>query len=267
MNLLVSEAEKKQGKLIDLPRTFRSPEDVKLFYDKHGYVTLKAYIPSEYLDDVVRDLGAIFEPYSSESENPIDSGIIELDKNNQKRLYELHNAANKSTAFKFLSRFLSDVVRNISGITSPTLEIASGLLLSIPKDDRLVYDFHQESSYMKEFDDIFNIHYPLLRTSTIENGTMSILPGTHKLGVLEYEASRKSENSYTDLRPKRIEEIEATCAEFHCYLELGDVIIFHKDLIHKSNYNASTLCRPVGIQRLTQSISGDWVHRSPEELL
>ena len=125
LNLLVSEAEKKQGKLIDLPRTFRSPEDVKLFYDKHGYVTLKAYIPSEYLDDVVRDLGAIFEPYSSESENPIDSGIIELDKNNQKRLYELHNAANKSTAFKFLSRFLSDVVRNISGITSPTLEIAS----------------------------------------------------------------------------------------------------------------------------------------------
>jgi ectoine hydroxylase-related dioxygenase (phytanoyl-CoA dioxygenase family) len=96
---------------------------------------------------------------------------------------------------------------------------------------------------------------------------MSILPETHKLGNLEYEKSRKSNDSYTDLLPKNISEIIGGYPELHCYLEVGDVIFFHKDLIHKSNYNSSTLARPVSVQRLTQSISGgDWVNRKPEEL-
>jgi ectoine hydroxylase-related dioxygenase (phytanoyl-CoA dioxygenase family) len=133
-------------------------------------------------------------------------------------------------------------------------------------DDRLVYNFHQESNYMKGFSDIINVHYPLLRTSNAQNGTMSILPGTHKLGTLEYQKSRNSKDSYTDLLPKNMSEIIGSFPELHCYLEVGDVILFHKDLVHKSNYNSSALCRPVGIYRLTQSISGDWVSKSPDEL-
>ena len=65
-----------------------------------------------------------------------------------------------------------DVIREISGNNNPVFEILSGLLLGISKDDRLVYNFHQESNYMKGFDDIVNIHYPLLRTSKVENGTI-----------------------------------------------------------------------------------------------
>jgi hypothetical protein len=260
-------AQERNEILIDFAREFQSSEEMQVFYSRYGYITLKRHIPSEYIEHVVNDLTTIFEPYASDKQNPVDSAIINLDKKDKKRLHELHIAAEKVTSLKRLSFFLGETVKSISGRGCPVLEIASSLLLSIPKDDRLVYDFHQESSYMKGFSDIFNIHYPLFRTSTIENGTMSILPETHKLGNLEYEKSRKSNDSYTDLLPKNISEIIGGYPELHCYLEVGDVIFFHKDLIHKSNYNSSTLARPVSVQRLTQSISGgDWVNRKPEEL-
>ncbi|MCL0045709.1 phytanoyl-CoA dioxygenase family protein [Nitrospinaceae bacterium] len=267
LHLLICEAQERNEVLIDFPREFQSSEEMQVFYSRYGYITLKRHIPSEYIEYVVNDLKTIFEPYASDKQNPVDSAIINLDKKDKKHLYELHMAALKLTSLKRLTFFLGETVKSISGGNAPVLEIVTSFLLNMPKDDRLVYDFHQESSYMKGFGDIFNVHYPLFRTSTIENGTMSILPGTHKLGNLEYEKSRKSNDSYTDLLPKNISEIIGSYPELHCYLEVGDVIFFHKYLTHKSNYNSSTLARLIGIQRLTQSITGgDWVRRRPEEL-
>ena len=119
---------------------------------------------------------------------------------------------------------------------------------------------------MKGFEDIFNVHYPLFRTSTPENGTMSILPSSQNYGTLTFEKKRISQDSYTDLVPSGIEAITSKLPELHCLLELGDCVIFHKDLIHKSNFNSSNLCRPVGVSRFTQSLVGDWVKRNPEEI-
>ena len=113
---------------------------------------------------------------------------------------------------------------------------------------------------------IFNIHYPLLRKSTIKNGTMSVIPSSHKYGTLEYKKKKISNNSYTDLVPCNIEKITSELPEIHLELSLGDCVTFHKDLIHKSNFNGTNLCRPVGIGRLTQSLKGDWINRKPEEL-
>ena len=239
---------------------------MKDFYETYGYIAIKKIIPEDLLVSIRNDLVAIFKQYGSDEKNPVDSGIINLDKTNKPKLYELHTAASKCISFRATSVFFSEVLKNISGINNPVLEIASGFLLSISKDNRLVYDFHQESNYMKGFEDIFNVHYPLLRTSTIDNGTMSILPASHHYGTLSFTKARISKDSYTDLVPTNIEEITANIPELHCYLELGDVVIFHKDLIHKSNFNSSSLCRPVGVSRFTQSLIGDWINRSPDEL-
>ena len=132
-------------------------------------------------------------------------------------------------------------------------------VLSIPNDKRLVYDFHQESNFMTGFGNVYNVHYPLFRTSTVNNGTMSILDGSHRLGTINYEKKRYSKNSYTDLIPENIDIKKKEFKELHVELEVGDCFIFHKDIIHKSNYNNSDLCRPVGIFRLTTSPEDDFV--------
>ena len=95
---------------------------------------------------------------------------------------------------------------------------------------------------------------------------MSILPSTQTYGTLTFDKKRLSQDSCTDLIPTNIDMITSDTPELHCQLELGDCVIFHKDLIHKSNFNNSNLCRPVGVSRFTQSLVGDWVNRKPEEL-
>ena len=42
---------------------------------------------------------------------------------------------------------------------------------------------------------------------------MSLLPGSHKLGCLDYNKSRLAKNSFTNLVPKGIEEITSSFDE------------------------------------------------------
>ncbi len=105
----------------------------------------------------------------------------------------------------------------------PIIEIASGYMISLPRDKRLVYDFHQESNYMPNFSDILNIHFPIFHQSNIKNGTMNVLSESHKLTNLKYIKKRHSNNSYTNLIPNNIENIKKKFDEIHIELNLGDV--------------------------------------------
>jgi ectoine hydroxylase-related dioxygenase (phytanoyl-CoA dioxygenase family) len=79
---------------------------------------------------------------------------------------------------------------------------------------------------------------------------MSVLSGSHKCGLLEFEKKRISSDSYTDLVPKNIDSIKSMYSEEFCELELGDCVIFNELLIHKSNYNNSDSCRTVSVWRV-----------------
>ena len=245
---------------------FLSTKDLREFYLTNGYVSVKNLIPNELLEDIQNDLNKCFEEFSTGGPTNYDSGVIYLNENDKSKLHELHIVTSKITSITALTKIFSETCKILGKSKSPVLEIASCYLISIPKDKRLIYDFHQESNYMKGFGDIFNFHYPIFRKSTTFNGTMSILPKTHTLGTLDYRKTRLANNSYTSLIPTNINEIKNNYEEVHCELELGDCVIFHKDLMHKSNFNHSDLCRPAGFSRLTQSLNGDWIQRPPEEL-
>lgn len=250
----------------DYPVKYSKDVDLRNFYEENGFVSIKSGIPLEDINLIKKELEEVFTPFATDSKKPFDSAVIELDKNNKDQLYELHILASKLTSFSIVNSRISKYINAICGKPVPKFEINTGFLLGIPSDKRLVYDFHQESNYMKGFDNIFNIHYPLMRTSNLKNGTMSVLSGSHKLGTLNFKKSRISHNSYTDLIPEGIDKIKKSFNEVFNFLELGDVVIFHKDLIHKSNSNFSKLTRPVGVSRLTTSYGGNFKYLTPKDL-
>ena len=250
----------------DYPAEYTRDMDIKNFYDQNGYVSIKNGISCENIKEIVDDLTQIFSPFATDLAYPIDSAIVDLDKRDKPKLFELHKVASRLCSFSRIGSAVSNYVNAIHGKRIHQFNITCGFLLGIPKDERLVYKFHQESSYIKGFEEIFNFHYPLIRTSVIENGTMSILAGSHKLKTLDFEKSQKYDNSYTDLVPVNIDQIKESCEERYIFLEVGDVIIFHKDTIHRSNFNHSDKTRPVGVNRITTTTEGDWVRREPSEL-
>jgi hypothetical protein len=249
-----------------IAKSYPSIDELRADYENDGFVSIKGLIPLAKLEAVQNDLIETFAEFAVDKHAPIDSAIVELDKTNQQLLYELHMATTKLISLRSIFSLFADVVVDLASSQMPIYEISGGYLLGIPKDKRLVYDFHQESNYMREFKSIFNFHFPLLRKSSRQNGTMSVLKGSHKIGTVSFEKKRVSQNAYTNLIPTAIEEIQSEFQEVHCILEPGDCVVFHKDLVHKSNFNSSDLCRPVGTARLTQNKRGSWVAPRPEEL-
>ena len=65
--------------------------------------------------------------------------------------------------------------------------------------------------------------------------------------------------------PKNITKIMKKYEEGIFELNVGDVVFFHKDLIHKSNFNYSNKARPIGIGRFSSSI-GKFNRIKPENL-
>lgn len=247
------------------PSEMTEPEEMKAFYQAEGYLFLKGFLPIPLLDRLLRDLNVAYGLYSG-MEPDFQQVAIHLNNEDQPGLYDLHVATTKLVTLSPINAMFQQLVTAILGAQTPVYQISSGYLLGLPKDGRLVYDFHQESNYMKGFENIFNFHYPIFGRADRANGSMSILPKTHLLGTLGFTKERPAENAYTSLVPENMEDIRQGHVEHHCIIERGDVVVFHQDLIHRSNYNGSDLCRPVGISRLTSSLKGDWVRRRPEEL-
>ena len=254
--------------IYDYPKVFSDDSELRNFYIENGYVSIKNGIPREDIDQIVSDLNYILLPYAPDKVSPIDSAIIHLDKNDKEKLYQLNMALAKLSSLTKIPSVLSGYINTITGKKVPQIILNVSFLPSIPKDNRLIYDYHQESNYMRGFENVFNVHYPILRSSNYENGTMSVLPKSHKLGTLDFHKSyaKEAHNSRANLIPVDIEKIQKNHEEIFNYLEIGDVVIFHKDLIHKSNYNASDKTRLIGTIRVTTSYLTNWKELSSKEL-
>ena len=244
------------------PRKYTSNSDIKNDYNKQGFVSIKNYINKKDLIEIKNDINKVCKSFYKKKD--FLSLLNHLDKTNKKKLHLLHVIITKINSLRILNSNLSKFNKIIFPKKN-IFYIDDGLLLGLSKDKRLTYEFHQETNYMKGFDDILNIHYPIFHKSNLKNGSMSALLGSHKMGKLEFKKSRISDNSFTNLLPKNISNITKKYEEVLFELEVGDVVFFDKDLIHKSNFNYSSKPRPVGIGRFSSTL-GNFSLSSPDDL-
>jgi hypothetical protein len=123
---------------------------------------------------------------------------------------------------------------------------SSSVLFAPPRDERLSYGWHQEISYTPGFKNLINFWFPVFDAATRQNGTMSVLLGSHRHGALPYTEQKPSPDGYKSRVPVNIDEMLQAHPEFHCEVRTGDLIIFHPDLVHRSNPNCSSRTRFTG---------------------
>lgn len=245
-------------------KKYKDKLEIKKFFNENGWIAIKSEISKKEIKLIQSDFDKLTSKFIKMNFN---AGVKKLDKIDKKKLFSLQRCLEKSLSLSLLSNTFLPRVQNLNNSNSPVFCLDQSILLGIPKDTRLVYNYHQESNFMKGFEDIINVHYPIFYNTNLKNGTMSALSKTHKLGNLKYNKKRKANNSYTDLVPENISKLKKHYEEIYFELELGDVLYFHKDLIHKSNYNMSSNTRPVGIFSLTQSIEkGEIGRQNPSDL-
>jgi hypothetical protein len=139
-----------------------------------------------------------------------------------------------------LSQRIQDFLRNRIGWSLDHFATIPTLFWNDPSVARLHYRWHQEASYLQAYD--FGVHVwgACLRDLTEEDGPMYVLPGSHKLGLLSYEA-RCATDSVTQLEVPK--EVVAKFSPIPCDIRRGEAVLFHQNLIHCTGTNCSKLPR------------------------
>lgn len=251
------------GATVKTAKAYQDDVELKMDFKSKGYVSIAGGITPELLREARDSLATGIERFlkckrgGEPAESFIDRSIIDLNasRQGQETLFAMHTSLRRLSPFYALAAESARLASRLVGQEGLFSVIASGFMLGLPDDSRLAYDFHQESSYMVGADDIMNCHFPFLRPSSIQNGTMSALEGSHVEGPLPARRIKNSENSYTDFIPENLDELKGRYSEVAFHLELGDVVYFHKDLVHKSNPNMSSALRPPVVIRLTEDLT------------
>jgi len=238
-------------------------KQISNFYKKHGWVIVKNGLDKKIISQIKQDLNYISNSLYGKS---FEATISYLNNKNKKKLYEFHKLANKLVSTSFLNLKINGIFNKILNNKKPSFYIGATFFLNLIKDKRLVYNYHQESPYMKGIKDVTSIHFPIFRKTNFKNGTMSVLDKSHKISHVPYKKIIKK-NSYTDLIPKNIKTIIKKYDEVFINLNVGDIILFHKDLIHKSNFNKSNKPRVCFVGRFTQDYNiSKFVEANPKNL-
>ena len=109
--------------------------------------------------------------------------------------------------------------------------------------------YYLNGKYKVNKTDILSAHFPLIHNANKRNGSMSALSKSHLEGNYSTINITGKKNGFKSFTPKNIKKIEKKFEEVQFKLNIGDVLFFTKNLIHKSNFNYSEKCRFIGIIR------------------
>jgi len=241
-----------------------SEKQISLYKD-YGAVLIKDVIPPPLIQEALCSIAGVY--WSEGLTGSLPEMINYLNSKNQPLLHRLHVKTSRRDVFRHIEEALSDAFKAL--LLSSGYQLvggSAGYLLGLPRDARLVYDFHQECHYMKGVNPILTAHYPLNTACTAANGAMSYLHKSSELGAIPFN-KQKISNGYTNLLPIGIEKIVTAYDEIQPDIEIGDCLFFDEYCIHKSNFNSSSSPRLCGIFRVTtQKGAEGFASLSPDAL-
>jgi ectoine hydroxylase-related dioxygenase (phytanoyl-CoA dioxygenase family) len=200
------------------------------------------------LDRLSKELNECYSRYVPNFVD-IDSAIKDLDIKDKSLLYDISKSTGKLLTFKEIAVSLMRHFKSKRTL----FEVSNGYIIGLPGDDRITYDYHQESSYWVDYKyDVTTVQYSISDRLSKDNGSMSVLVGSHKLGTLKYNKSEYKQHSTMSNVPVDIDKYKNKYEEHVFELERGDCAFFHKDLIHRSNTNITNTVRLAGAVRFAQ---------------
>jgi ectoine hydroxylase-related dioxygenase (phytanoyl-CoA dioxygenase family) len=216
---------------------------------KYGWVNIKNGISKISIKNLEKEFNEISHRFCGYK---LEAAIKKLNKRNKDKLHELCNLVQKSSSHIKLINNFETILKNITKKKNLIISLGQFILPGPPKDKRLVYNFHQESSYYKNYRKTIHFHFPIFNNANLKNGAMSALSKTHKLNRIKKNKIQKKVKGFTSITPKNINKLTKDFEHVVFDTKLGDLLIFDGNLIHKSNTNFSNNCRIVSVHRMAQ---------------
>jgi hypothetical protein len=227
---------------IDIPRIRRA-------LDADGFVIVPQLLGGGPVEALAAGIREIFAPHSRPGEHVLDA-CLRIGREDKGLLHRIHEFSSLAFCMNHMREFVFGIAKELLPNKGFYIDIDSNTIFSLPDDDRLTWRWHQESTYHPPMFDSVGFWFPIFAPATRLNGTMSVLKGTHKLGMLQYEKYKPTKETATSLVPVGIDDYVRRYEEVHCECDVGDVVIFDKHLIHRSNMNRDSRPRLTGLVRI-----------------
>ncbi len=221
------------------------------YYSK-GYVILKNALNKKDLLECKKQLLKSYKKIFKENVtfDNIHKILSKYEKNKDwDIMYLAFKDACNSKSFLKISKKLEKLSRNFFNLKCKTLTCAYAI--GIKNSKRTGYDWHQEKTYYSKIKKkTFHYQFPFFDKCDKSNGTMSVLEGSHTLGeISEYTYNRNFRKGVYSYVPKDIKQMKKFFKEKYLIMNIGDVCIFHENIIHRSNKNNTSKIRFAGINR------------------
>ncbi|MDC1065936.1 phytanoyl-CoA dioxygenase family protein [Candidatus Pseudothioglobus singularis] len=174
------------------------------------------------------------------------SAIYELmEKDDKEALYQVQKFLTSSQTARslFNEKFISLSSSLLESNKNQLLVDGPALFVNRPKTERLLYKWHSEAHYYPKRRRFLNVWLPLFDRKIKDNGTMSFKVKSHKkdFPFSDYQGYNKDTQSKSNYFVQY--EIPSNLLEKYnehfCDAKPTDLIIFDKNLVHKSNQNFS----------------------------
>ena len=228
-------------------------------FDNNGYVIKKNFIKDSYHTELFYlfyDLGVstiqrnkIKIDYELKKVDDIDfdKDLKELDKillnilkTDHKLIGELYDTVSYSSCFlKILSDSdIEDYSRSLLGLSkrNTIYSWTHRVRIDPPKDERRTYGWHQEIFYTIPETKFIQTWCPLIRDTTLENGTIEVCEGSHREGI-----AKQTWNEINGRATQIIvnEDVVAKYKQKKIPMSKGEVLFFDPHMFHRSGHNST----------------------------
>ena len=205
-----------------------------LFYDlavstiKRNKIDLKYQLKNVDDIDYKKDIKAL---------DKILLDILKIDNN---LIGELYDTVSYSSCFlKLVSDSdVEDYARSLLGLSkrNTIYSWTHRVRIDPPKDERRTYGWHQEIFYTIPETTFVQTWCPLIRDTTIENGTIEVCEGSHKEGIAKQTWS-ETEGRATQIIVK--EEVVEKYKQKKLPMKKGEILFFDPHMFHRSGHNST----------------------------
>ena len=218
---------------------FFSEEEISSFED---IVVEFFMLQAEKIGDYRESVLALRESDSSPFEKFCEIHEM-LETSDKDALREVHNFFPSSPYVRdIFSKKFRSLCEDLLGSKNNRLLIdGPGLFANRPDTDRLLTKWHSEVHYHPKRRKLLNIWFPIFDAKTKKNGTMSFKVKSHLKDFPFSEHigyTKESENKKNYLIHYEVpENFLSGMKEHFCVANKGDVVLFDRSLIHRSNRN------------------------------
>lgn len=170
----------------------------------------------------------------------LDKLLLKILDYNNKLMGELYDTVSYSSTFlKLVSNsHMEDTARSLLNLKkhNTIYSYTHRIRIDPPRDERRTYGWHQEIFYTIPNTKFVQTWCPLIRNTTMKNGTIEVCEGSHKEGVAKQtwnEANERATQIIVDAN------IVKKYKESSMPMKLGEVLFFDPHLFHRSGHNST----------------------------